>query len=199
MGGEARSSRGSAEVLRPMAMRRRWGPPSFSRPEAAISAVAFKACDKDISMLLCPAHSQTSPKRTSFERDGAAAAGNGDGVRAPGLLRREAGNPFPHRVDYRGGAGSSGPVQGQGDEGSGRPLSVEASGERGVLQDHVRAGVWARRSVSVAAAAAEGGGVEGEARTTVTSGASTWEWGSGASAVSPTVAGRRMKRRWSRR
>jgi len=64
-GGEERSSRASAEVLRPMAMRRRRGPPSFSRPAAAISVVAFKACDRDMSMLLCPAHNQTSPKRMS--------------------------------------------------------------------------------------------------------------------------------------
>jgi len=64
-GGDERSSRGSAEVLRPMAIRRRRGPPFFSRPEAAISAVAFKVCDTDICILLCPAHSQTSPKSTS--------------------------------------------------------------------------------------------------------------------------------------
>lgn len=122
-----------------MAMRRRRGPPSFSRPAAAISAVAFKACDRDMSMLLCPAHNQTSPKRTSSRMMLPPLPAMVTVWGPPACWGGEAGNPFPHGVDNRGGAGSSGPVQSQGDEGFGRPLSVQTRRKRGLLQDHVRA------------------------------------------------------------
>jgi len=80
----------------------------------------------------------------------------------------------------------------------GDPCPYKHAGRGACCRTMCEPRVWARRSVLVAFAA-EGRGGDGEAWTTVTSGASTWGWGDGTSAASTTGTGRRTRRRRRRR